>query len=137
MPQSAYLAVNINIAAFGTGVGCTDYLYAMVTGTSWLLVPETIRFNLHGKLKKGVYARDLILTIIGRISANGANYKVTSNVKGAVEVSYVAPAKTSKKSYTVPATVKLSDGRAAKVTSIAPKAFAKCKKANPAFLDSV
>ena len=61
-------------------------------------------------------------------TVNGANYKVTSNVKGAVEVSYVAPAKTSKKSYTVPATVKLSDGRAAKVTSIAPKAFAKCKK---------
>lgn len=63
------------LGAFGTGVGCTDYLYAMVTGTSWLLVPETIRFNLHGALKEGVYARDLILTIIGRISANGANYK--------------------------------------------------------------
>ena len=63
------------LGAFGTGVGCTDYLYGMVTGTSWLLVPETIRFNLHGKLNKGVYARDLILTIIGRISANGANYK--------------------------------------------------------------
>ena len=63
------------LGAFGTGVGCTDYLYAMVTGTSWLLVPETIRFNLHGALKPGVYARDLILTIIGKISANGANYK--------------------------------------------------------------
>jgi len=64
------------LGAFGTGVGCTDYLYAMVTGTSWLLVPETIRFNLTGKLKDGVYARDLILSIIGKISANGANYKV-------------------------------------------------------------
>ncbi len=63
------------LGAFGTGVGCTDYLYAMVTGTSWLLVPETIRFNLVGKLQEGVYARDLILTIIGKISANGANYK--------------------------------------------------------------
>lgn len=62
------------IGAFGTGVGCTDYLYAMVTGTSWLLVPETLRFNLTGKLPEGVYARDLILTIIGQISANGANY---------------------------------------------------------------
>lgn len=63
------------LGAFGTGVGCTDYLYAMVTGSSWLLVPETIRFNLHGKLNEGVYARDLILTIIGKITANGANYK--------------------------------------------------------------
>ena len=63
------------LGAFGTGVGCTDYLYAMVTGTSWVLVPETLRFNLTGKLPEGVSARDLILTIIGRIGANGANYK--------------------------------------------------------------
>lgn len=62
------------VGAFGTGVGCTDYLYAMVTGKSWLLVPETLHFNLTGKLPDGVYARDLILTIIGQIGANGANY---------------------------------------------------------------
>ncbi|MDO4489715.1 MAG: 3-isopropylmalate dehydratase large subunit [Lachnospiraceae bacterium] len=63
------------LGAFGTGVGCTDYLYGMVTGHSWVLVPETIRFNLTGKLPEGSTARDLILTIIGRIGANGANYK--------------------------------------------------------------
>ncbi len=64
------------LGAFGTGVGCTDFLYAMTTGTSWVMVPETLRFNLHGKLPEGVYARDLILTIIGDIGANGANYKI-------------------------------------------------------------
>jgi len=63
------------LGAFGTGVGCTDYLYAMVTGKSWVMVPETLRFHLTGKLPAGVTARDLILTIIGRIGANGANYK--------------------------------------------------------------
>lgn len=63
------------LGAFGTGVGCTDYLYAMVTGKSWVLVPETLRFELKGRLPEGVYARDLILTIIGKIGANGANYK--------------------------------------------------------------
>lgn len=63
------------LGAFGTGVGCTDYLYAMVTGKSWVLVPETLKFHLTGQLPEGVYARDLILTIIGRIGANGANYK--------------------------------------------------------------
>ena len=63
------------LGAFGTGVGCTDYLYAMVTGKSWVLVPETLRFHLTGSLPEGVYARDLILTIIGQIGANGANYK--------------------------------------------------------------
>ncbi|MFV0516698.1 MAG: 3-isopropylmalate dehydratase large subunit [Aminipila sp.] len=64
------------LGAFGTGVGCTDFLYGMVTGTSWVLVPETIKFKLIGKLKDGVYPRDLMLHIIGKIGANGANYKV-------------------------------------------------------------
>ena len=59
------------LGAFGTGVGCTDLLYGMVTGKSWVLVPETVKFNLIGKLPDGVYARDLILTIIGTIGANG------------------------------------------------------------------
>ena len=63
------------LGALGTGVGCTDYLYAMVTGKSWMLVPETLRFELCGKLPEGVYARDLILSIIGKIGANGANYR--------------------------------------------------------------
>lgn len=64
------------LGAFGTGVGCTDLLYGMVTGKSWVLVPETVKFNLVGKLPEGVYARDLILTIIGTIGANGCNYQV-------------------------------------------------------------
>ena len=62
------------LGAFGTGVGNTDYLYGMVTGKSWVMTPETLRFNLTGKLGNGATARDLILTIIGMIGANGANY---------------------------------------------------------------
>lgn len=64
------------LGAFGTGVGCTDFLYGMVTGTSWVLVPETVKFNLTGRLPEGVYPRDLMLTIIGEIGANGCNYQV-------------------------------------------------------------
>lgn len=64
------------LGAFGTGVGCTDFLYGMVTGTSWVLVPETIKFNLVGSLPDGVYARDLMLSIIGEVGANGCNYQV-------------------------------------------------------------
>lgn len=37
-------------------------------------MPETLKFNLTGALQEGVYARDLILSIIGKIGANGANY---------------------------------------------------------------
>lgn len=64
------------LGAFGTGVGCTDFLYGMVTGTSWVLVPESVKFNLVGKLPEGVYPRDLMLTIIGQVGANGCNYQV-------------------------------------------------------------
>ena len=64
------------LGAFGTGVGCTDFLYGMVTGTSWVLVPETVKFNMVGRLPEGVYPRDLMLTIIGEIGANGCNYQV-------------------------------------------------------------
>ncbi len=64
------------LGAFGTGVGCTDLLYGMVTGTSWVLVPETVKFHLTGRLPEGVYPRDLMLAIIGQIGANGVNYQV-------------------------------------------------------------
>lgn len=64
------------LGAFGTGVGCTDLLYGMVTGSSWVLVPETVKFNLVGKLREGVYPRDLMLTIIGEIGASGVSYQV-------------------------------------------------------------
>ncbi len=64
------------LGAFGTGVGCTDFLYGMVTGTTWVLVPQTIRFHLHGSLPAGVYARDVMLRIIGDVGADGCNYKI-------------------------------------------------------------
>lgn len=64
------------LGAFGTGVGCTDFTSVMNTGEIWLMVPETLKFVIEGNFKQGVYARDLILKIIGDIGANGANYKI-------------------------------------------------------------
>ncbi len=78
------------LGAFGTGVGCTDFLYGMVTGTTWLMVPETIRFYLTGELHEGIYARDLMLTIIGDIGANGCNYKIMEFVGEGIEKMSVA-----------------------------------------------
>ena len=61
--------------AFGTGVGATDLAVIMATGHLWLRVPEIIRINLHGSLAVGVYAKDVILHIIGKLGADYAIYK--------------------------------------------------------------
>ena len=63
------------LGAFGTGVGSTDLAAAMMTGEIWLLVPETMKFVLHGKLNKWVSGKDLILYIIGQIGVDGALYR--------------------------------------------------------------
>ena len=61
--------------AFGTGVGATDLAVIMITGKLWFRVPEIVRFHLSGKLSKGVFAKDLILRIIGDLGADYGVYK--------------------------------------------------------------
>jgi 3-isopropylmalate/(R)-2-methylmalate dehydratase large subunit len=66
--------------ALGTlafGVGTTDALYAMATGHLYdFVVPESIKFELTGTLPKGVYSKDIILHIIGRMGAGGCSKRV-------------------------------------------------------------
>ncbi len=60
--------------AFGTGVEGTDVAAVMMTGKLWFRVPETIRIELKGRLQPGVWAKDVTLTMLGRLGAEGANY---------------------------------------------------------------
>ena len=63
------------LGAFATGVGSTDAAAAMITGTAWFKIPETIKFVFTGALQPWVSGKDLILYTIGDIGVEGARYK--------------------------------------------------------------
>jgi len=62
------------VGAFATGMGSTDAAAAMATGDIWMKVPPTVKFVYHGKLRKWVGGKDLILYTIGQIGVDGALY---------------------------------------------------------------
>ncbi|MDY0266704.1 MAG: 3-isopropylmalate dehydratase large subunit [Methanimicrococcus sp.] len=62
------------LGAFSTGLGSTDMAAVLATGKLWFKVPETLRFNVEGKLPKHVYSKDLILHLIGDVGVEGARY---------------------------------------------------------------
>ncbi len=63
------------VNAFGTGIGSTDMAAVLATGRMWVRVPETLRVVLHGALRPGATAKDLVLRVIGDVGADGATYQ--------------------------------------------------------------
>ena len=63
------------IGALSTGIGATEMAAVWATGRIWLRVPETLKITVTGRFQPGVYAKDLILFIIGQLTAEGANYR--------------------------------------------------------------
>jgi len=62
-------------AMFSTGIGSTDLAAAIATGKLWFKVPASMKFVLNGALPHGVYSKDVILAVIGRIGTDGALYR--------------------------------------------------------------
>jgi len=62
------------VGAFSSGIDRTEAASLMLTGETWLKVPHSIKITLNGKIASGVTAKDVILHIMGDISASGANY---------------------------------------------------------------
>jgi len=59
---------------FATGIGATEMAGVWATGELWFMVPKSMRINVTGEFRELVSAKDLILHIIGRLGADGADY---------------------------------------------------------------
>jgi homoaconitate hydratase family protein len=62
------------VGAFSTGIDRTEAASILLLGETWLKVPQSIKMNLRGRIGLGVYAKDVILHIIGDLSASGGTY---------------------------------------------------------------
>ena len=63
------------LGALSTGIGATEMAVVWATGKIWLKVPESLKIIIQGQMSRGVYAKDVILYIIGKLSVQGASYK--------------------------------------------------------------
>jgi len=63
------------LGAFSAGIGRSEVAALWATDEIWLRVPETLKVQIEGKLPRGIYAKDIILKIIGEEGADCANYK--------------------------------------------------------------
>ena len=63
------------LGAAGIPIGRTETASVWALGETWLRVPPTIKIVLDGELSPGVAPKDVILNIIGEVTAEGATYK--------------------------------------------------------------
>ncbi|MGE4301042.1 MAG: 3-isopropylmalate dehydratase large subunit [Victivallaceae bacterium] len=62
--------------AFAAGVGTTDLEVGILKGVVAMREPKTILVKVSGRLPSGVFAKDMILTIIKKLTVNGATDRV-------------------------------------------------------------
>jgi 3-isopropylmalate/(R)-2-methylmalate dehydratase large subunit len=62
--------------AFAAGVGTTDLEVGILKGVCAFKKPDTLKIEIFGHLQPGVFAKDVILEVIRRITVNGATNQV-------------------------------------------------------------
>lgn len=73
------------VGCFSTGIGYTEMAYIWGTGELWLRVPESIKIRVDGILPSNVYAKDIILRVLGDLRAAGGTYKSLEFCGSAIE----------------------------------------------------
>ncbi|WP_251551671.1 3-isopropylmalate dehydratase large subunit [Neobacillus muris] len=73
------------LGAFATGIGSTEMVGVLLTGETWLKVPETIKVIWEGKLPEGVYSKDIVLKTIKDLGHAGATYQTLEFSGTAIE----------------------------------------------------
>lgn len=63
------------VGCFSTGVGYTEMAAALGRGEMWIRVPSAIKIQIDGKLPDGVMSKDIILRVLGDLTANGGTYR--------------------------------------------------------------
>ena len=63
------------VGACATGMGSSDILFALATGTTWLRRPASIRVNLRGRLRPECGGRDIVLELLRMLGEGGAQYR--------------------------------------------------------------
>ncbi len=71
--------------AASTGIGASEMAYVMKTGELWFRVPETIKFDITGKLPDFVTSKDVILYIAGKYGTEIAQYKAVEWTGSAID----------------------------------------------------
>ena len=63
------------MGAFATGIGRSEMASIWALGKLWLRIPESIKITIEGNLSRAVTTKDLALTMIGELGADGALYQ--------------------------------------------------------------
>ncbi len=73
----SHTATSGGLGAWASGIGTTQVLHVLATQTLLLQRPKTMRVTFDGRAGPGVYAKDLILHLIGRFgTASGTGHVV-------------------------------------------------------------